>query len=291
MRLSRKRLFLIIEGKTDRNIYESLAKKLFGSKGITYSIYRVEEFNVKKGGKDGIIELFQFLKSLNSLNVNDGPSETDCVLFLDKDIDDILGNVISDNHLIYTRYYTIENELFINGDLKRSISVALDINTVTLDRIFLDKKKWLHDMASSWKEWVSICIFVRLKNINYGANFNRASIIHTELGVIDNQKYNRCISDIKNISNFADIEFEREFNKVNRSIEHKFNSDSLYHTIFNGKWFFLMIETKIKTEFDHNDGITIKSFKDKLRSNLIMSLDFEREFIDYYKNALDFIDT
>jgi len=290
MRLSRKRLFLIVEGKTDLNIYETLVENILVPKGITYHIYKVEEFKVKKGGKDGIVEMFEYLKSSNSLTINDGPSKTDCLLFLDKDIDDILGTQISNDHVIYTRYYTVENELFINGDLKKSLSVALDIRAVDVDKIFVDKKKWLYDLAVSWKEWISICIFVRLKQLNYGANFSRPSTIHAESGIIKDQEYKKCISDIKNNSKFTDMEFEREFNNVNSLVEQKFNSDTLYHSVFPGKWFFIRIETKIKTELSGND-ITVKSFQDKLRSNLIMSLSFEDEFVNYYRKALHFIDS
>jgi len=129
MQLSSVPIIVFVEGKNfDKYFYGAICKLVFTEK---YEIRLAEEIplinnqGVTKfaGGKQPLISWFEYLKRKSALIANFMDKKQVVVFFRDKDVDDLLGKLIISPHFIYTKYYNIENHIFVEGDLNKAAAV------------------------------------------------------------------------------------------------------------------------------------------------------------------------
>jgi hypothetical protein len=135
MQMSSRPLFVFVEGKrTDPHFYGEICGSVCRTSEISYRICRSRELANGHGGKQTLISFFEYLRRKCALVHAFKGKSTGVLFFLDKDVDDLLRTQRRSPHVVYTRYYDVENHIFREADLIRAAaaSASLDQQEVLL---------------------------------------------------------------------------------------------------------------------------------------------------------------
>src|SRR4051812_4442004 len=117
MQMSSTTVFVFVEGfDHDPYFYGRVCDPVLNTLELKYEIvagWRLQDY----GGKQVLLNFFQYLSTTNCLLSTFNGKRVLCLFFVDKDLDDILNEKIPSQHVVYTRYYSVENYLFVHGDL------------------------------------------------------------------------------------------------------------------------------------------------------------------------------
>lgn len=288
LQISKHNLFVFVEGQNnDPYFYDKLCKSVCASKDINYIIHEARQLPGDTGGKNKLLTFFEYLNE-NSLLVIDflGKKKT-FVFFIDKDIDDFLGRQINSRHIIYTKYYTIENHLFADGDLLEAIAAAASLSENLVFDILGDYESWRKNTASAWKDWIKISLFARKYDISCDCNFKTQSKINKPLykNSIDKKEYLKYLDLFQKRTGFSDDVFQQKFSEVSFLVDELFNKGE-FDLLFQGKWYSYFMVEEIKTLKSNVNGL-----HGKLESTLLITLDFRKPWANHFAEPLNKIVT
>jgi hypothetical protein len=102
------------------------------------------------------------------------------LFFVDKDIDDILRTKVRSEHVVYSKGYELENDLFAAGDLE---TAAASPRRLTArwhgPPLSPNTSDWRCAATEHWAAWVTMCLFGALLRSRAAATYRLASTIHT----------------------------------------------------------------------------------------------------------------
>src|SRR5947209_4396973 len=154
MQISRAKVFIFVEGKTDKYFYNKICESVLGKAGIEYEICLAQELPQLTGGKSSLLKFFKYLKRVSSLLDDFKGEKTAGFFYLDKGIDDILKACNNSEHIVYTEHYSFENYLFQHGDLVEATAAAASLDLASVRRVLdTDKTSWRRRAAENWKDW------------------------------------------------------------------------------------------------------------------------------------------
>jgi len=187
MQMSEAILFAFVEGKKiDPFFYGQICASACKQRQIKYALIKANELPPGAGGKPKLLKYYDYLLGRKKLSSNLGGKRAVAVFFLDKDIDDISKRWKKSRYIIYTRYYDVHNEIFLNGDLTQGCAAAASLDPTDLKPLFSNSSQWCVQAAARWKDWVVLCVITMLNCINHQCNYGVVSQIQsTVTGAVD----------------------------------------------------------------------------------------------------------
>jgi hypothetical protein len=284
MQMSRAKIFVFVEGQTDRYFYDEICKNVLIPVGIDYEICLSQEIPKNTPGKTGLLAFFKHLKRVSSLEDDFKGKKTISVFYLDKDIDEILGKSKESDHLIYTKYYNLENYFFIYGDLVQATAAAVALDTASVQHRLGSNNVWRRRVAENWKDWVKLCVYSKKHNINYDCNYGVHSRINNPYDPVDALTYNHRLAMLEIRTGMTPVGFRRSFNCISRKVDNLYDVNQ-FDIVFKGKWYavFLIEDVKIIAA---GRAYESQSLADKVKSCLQLTIDFSDNWAEHLKEPL-----
>jgi hypothetical protein len=271
MQISKKRMFLFVEGALDRTFYDQLLRSQHFGVTDDYEIRAAKELPGNTGGKPALMKHFRTLKQRDELaGERFGKRYTSAFIF-DKDIDDLSRKKLRSPHAIYTSTYDLEGHLITCGDLVQAISIAAGITYHQALAVTGRSDAFLTKIAGTWVDWIALCILSQLNSIAVGCTFDRPSPINPGgLGATDLVERDRFIAKLAKELNISTDEASKKFRYyveiVNRKIARK---EPLRY--FKGKWIRTILQEYMAPLLTI-PGATVNGLGDKVLTVLVAQI-------------------
>jgi len=285
MQMSANRLFVLVEGKeTDPYFYSGIVRPICDAANIPCDIVR-SDFVSGSGGKNNLIELYKYLHSVGTLTVVSGNAQKSCIFYLDKDIDDLMGKLISSPHLVYTPFYCAENGLFMYGDLALAAAAASSLDPEPLRTRIPDRDQWRRQKAEHWKRFLILCLLSHKLGLNCDCHYGgMASPLNAPADAPTNLTQAGAIeSDLQSRSGLPAAKFKLKLRAITRYVERTYRR-GLHDTLFNGKWYleFLRREISIAAGTSRHHSPANRT----LIASLSLTLNFSAQWTDHFRKPL-----
>ena len=229
---------------------------------------------------EGRRHFFRFLRSKRALHSNFKGKKTSFVFFLDKDVDEFRKIQIRSKYFFYTEYYDLQNYLFMHGDFINAAAASASVTVDSMSHTIGDKTTWLTHCIMTWKDWVTICLFVSKCNISLGGYALSSKINLKEFGPIDQQKLDTYKALAFRKSGLDKGRFDALYSEVETEVNN-FYATGYANKIFKGKWYLHWLKSHIKTE--HRIEVNHKN----LACILVSNLDWQGEWNKSYRFKLN----
>lgn len=238
MQLSRAKVFLFVEGKTDSYVYSKICESVLSSKGIPFRICLAQELPGNTGGKLSLLKFFDYLRKRKALIDDFKGTRKGSIFYLDKDVDDIRRKIKNSDHIVYTRHYSIENYFFSDGDLVHAVAVVAALSLADVrKKLGSANKDWQRSVAQNWKEWVKLCVFCSKCKISYDCNYSVHSKVNNgPYTPVDAVAYADRLAELERRSFLTPRGFKLSFGRVSRYIDQVYD-DNAFDLVFKGKWY------------------------------------------------------
>lgn len=287
MQMTSARLLAFVEGEEfDRYFYSGICQTITAN----YQIRRVQEvpnFDGKNksaaGGKKALISFFEHLKQKSKLFINDNEQKQISIFFLDKDVDDILGKIIISPHIIYTKYYCIENHIIAHGDLNKAATIIASYDMQY--QIIGNNIQWRQEVAKRWKEWVILCIFSIKYQLSCECTYktlpNRNKPLYTSLSKDIYLFYENIVKEAI-YSQMTEEDFKNALDHIREKVNELYATGK-HDFVFKGKWYAGFLEATIElVETKQSSKSSHKSYF----QTIIATLNFNDEWVDDFKNPI-----
>jgi hypothetical protein len=286
MQISTAQVFVFVEGKApDPYFYENICGAVYQPNRIGYEIRLAKELGGDGGGKKVLLGFFDFLEQRGALTNKLNGKTTQAIFFLDKDADDVLGIQRISDHIIYTKYYDVENHIFVEGDIIKGAAVAASLDIRMVTSAIGDPAQWRFAVASQWKVWIAFCIFTLTRQLNFQCNYSRLSIINDpQDGPVDTSKSATYLGLLETESGLAHQEFIDAFQSIMKLVADLF-SRSEHDRVFKGKWYSFFLTEKVKSIAGYQ-LIKLNGLQDRILTAITMGLDFSDAWAEHFKTPL-----
>lgn len=285
IKVSPANMHLIIEGRDwDPAFYSLLMDEMYGLGN--YVIHLVESVNVYEdnargkptGGKRAVIDLHDWMLEHGYLAKN---AKARTVFALDRDADDLTGQLVESDFVMYTKGYDVEAEIVLNADPIKAFMSTFSLTRQEASDLHGFLGDWVEEMARRWSNWISFCLVSKQYKISCGVSFSRPSCIqdpHT--GQADSNLVNWAKNELLNkcqplteedIDNWAAI-----FDGVLS------NTLGKYHV--KGKWLPNYLLSRFR-DFEAGRQVVATQESDVIRGSL-GALNFSGQWTAHYKKFL-----
>jgi hypothetical protein len=284
MQMSAVQLFVFVEGQeSDPYFYDRLCSNTLLSPAVTYRIIRADLI-ANSGGKQALLSFFGYLRTVNSLLDSFKGKRTGSIFYLDKDLDDVFHSKVFSDHVAYTRYYHVENYLFVEGDILEAASSAASLDRATLAPTIGNPGTWGVRKATLWKDWVTLCLFVETFRVRSRCNYSRSDsgVNVSPETPTDTTLLSQCTQELER--NYRGADFVRDFRRVQRLVNRYYHRGK-HDLIFKGKWYLRLLQSDIENAMA---GQTFSShgLPNALLASLRTTLDFNGRWADHLKAPL-----
>lgn len=289
IQMSRIQVFIFVEGRDlDPNVYSRICGSVCRNAGKSYEIVVADRITGSGGGKGILTRCFEHLRDVDSLLDRSETGYPKLVMFyLDKDADDIFRKLRTSPHVVYTRCYSIENHLFVEGNLVSSFATAGAIDVELVRNRFPDgSPPWCGKSATMWKEWIALCLIARRLSLTRPASY---SIGLSRINVPPNSptellRLEECIEEMAHESGLQKVDLVRQIKAATRLINTIFNKNR-HDLVFKGKWYvaFALCEIELASSghpFDRH------GLADRLFGALISTTNFDDPWVEHFRQPL-----
>jgi len=285
--MSKTRVFIFVEGRDlDPDVYGRLCDTIFQELTIDYEIVVADRIAGQGGGKSTLIKYFEFLESNNSLLDTSQPDYKLSFFYLDKDVDDLLGQLRQSAHVVYTQHYCIENYLFIYGDLVSGLATAGSFDISLIRRHITDQRAWMNRAAICWQEWVSLCLLATKLHLPIPASYRLSqSRLNTPVdATTDQTQLADLVSEMEQRSQLSQLSFQRKL-KATYKVVNTIYANEEFNRLFKGKWYiaFALRQLELASTgqpFNRNNAA------DRLWGSLIATMHFDDAWADHFRIPL-----
>ena len=285
MQISATQLYVFVEGKQcDPYFFAQVCIATLDS-DITYAVWTARQIPGNCGGKQGLLKFFTYLRKRRALTTSLGGQRTTSIFFLDKDTDDIRRRRKRSPHVVYTKYYDVQNYVFENGNLAKGSAAAASVDPRRLDGELGDSSRWCRHVATLWADWVALCIRLLEDGISGEANYRVLSRVQTRLcGPTDNGALNSMTCDMAHRAGIPVEELRSRF-RTSRDKVNTYLQRGRHHCIFKGKWFGAVLADDIDRIME-GDPYDSHALSGRLPSAIATTLDFTEQWVDDFKEPL-----
>lgn len=226
MQMSDFPLFVFVEGRdSDPYFYDRLCHSVCAPRRIKYQVVRANR--LRAGGKQALIAFHAYLQTVSSLIDGFKGKRTTSIFFLDKDLDDLMHRKLMSDHVVYTKFYDVENYLFVYGDLLGASCAASSQSHETLERVIGKPAEWRRDSALLWREWVVLCIFARKHDVRNCPNYKMGT---SPINVPSDEPareelLDARIAELRRALGWKDERFDRALKSVERLVGRLYGSN------------------------------------------------------------------
>ncbi|RBQ04475.1 hypothetical protein DQE82_28790 [Micromonospora sp. LHW51205] len=275
MQMSTYKVWIFVEGKTDRYFYSKLAEATATRRSRNSFIVAMADELLgspgKGGGKSVLLSFFDQLRETGGLISRLGGKETRAVFFVDKDVADITGGRRRSPHVIYTEYYNVENYAFKYGDIADALAASLDIPLQTAAALVPDPKVWRVSRAHAWKDWAFLCLVAAMLQVRHHANYSAPSAVNGgQAGSVDAQRVLAFLTALRSACPHDSRTIDEVIDKA-RSLTENYYSTWRHDRIFNGKWYVHHLERDVTSMLP---SVTAQGFGKHIVRHLVHRLDF-----------------
>ncbi|MBE7367126.1 hypothetical protein [Ramlibacter pallidus] len=241
LQVSNSKVFAFVEGGLDRPFADRLLRA--ESKGVwRYQVIGAKELPGETGGKPRLVRLYAWLRKKGMLRFNAYSKESVCMIFLDKDIDDLTRRGLRSDHVIYTESYDLEGDLFLNADLVAAVSDALGMTREQAGAFLGLPSTWIQAQVERWADWATLCVISQARQVKVGASFDRMSAINPDiLGATDEAQLGEFKRKLKSELGCSGVRFSRMYDRYRKEIL-KCGSSEQPLRLFKGKWLAPILE-------------------------------------------------
>jgi hypothetical protein len=275
LQISKNQLFIFVEGtENDQFVYGMICKNVCSfPQAINYSVRAASELPYKTGGKCAIVKFYRYARKKKNLVSELNGKKTALAFCLDKDIDDLMKSKCKSDHVIYTRFYDIQNHIYLNSNFILGVSSALSIDPSELSQhsIF---NNWCSDATKRWREWIIICI-ISIKHESPIPNYRLTSQINKPLnGRTDSKLYEAALNNLKQKKGWTQEKLEKELKKVEVLVDNYYLLNSI-DILFKGKWYSTLLELDLRDYFSSRP-LQLNGVGKRATSSLSTTLDFSQ---------------
>jgi len=243
LEMSRAQVFAFVEGGLDRPFIErlllnSLSPDFHGK----LQVIAAKELPGDTGGKPRIEALYKNLRVQKKLNFESFGKKAICIIFLDKDIDDLRRRKLKSSNVLYTPTYDLEGLIFTRGDLVRATADAAGLTTSQARTLLGSPGTWILSQAKNWTDWTTLCVLSETRNVNVGSSYQRPSAINPQmLGPVDAAALAAHKDALASAVGLARHDFDMLFDRYRSKVAASVSSrESL--AFFKGKWLLPLLE-------------------------------------------------
>jgi hypothetical protein len=282
--MSRAAVVALVEGFIDRSFYSEVLANSTDTRDKTIEVRLAHEIHASLGsGKKALLSFHHKLRSAGKLIQGNATNGKVILIFLDKDIDDIKRSLKKCPHTIYTEHYSVENYLYLHGDLPTAL-----VNGAYLDRqsvsTFPNNTLWTTQSATSWSNWIAFCLLSAKSSSMNLPNFGVKSLINTNtFGPCERARLTALLTSGSRRSgiNISDISklYRREEKRVSTMIR-----SNTFNKVFNGKWYHGFFAEEARRVAA---GRALPAdFEDRLESTLLSTLDFSGGWLAHLRTRI-----
>ena len=291
LQMSNYGIFVFVEGDNDRYFYAKICAQGLQSRPEKYAIYLSSEIPGDSGGKSSLLKCFTAAESLGHLASDFHGKRTGLLFFVDNDADTVVGTACASEHLIYTKYYDLENHLYAAGDLAEACAAACCLDSTLVTSAVGDEAKWRKGVAKQWKEWVFLCYFAKKHGISCGVTYGKPSNLHSGTDErLDGAAYATCIDTLKQRSGLTEAEFESRFCATFQEVD-TYYVNGEWDALFKGKWYGIRLQrlmtqiNQTNTSHAHVTGVNVKG--DDFVRKISMMLDYRATWANHFNHSFE----
>lgn len=269
LQLSKKQLFMFVEGSLDRPFIERILDKHLDES--LFSIRAAKELPGGSGGKERLLDLHQDLLSKNLLFSENLGKKMAVLILMDKDVDDLLGVTLGCQHVIYTPSYDIEGHLLSCGRVTHALADAAGITRAQASAIIPDFLHWSKEIAKHWADWITLCLISHSHSINCGYSFKRPSSINPDpFSPPCAAKLQEAKQTLQRALALSEEVFNAEYKQRHDQIREIIETKNPF-LVFKGKWLESLLEIHCKKH--HIADANWNSLGPRVLSNILGQLD------------------
>lgn len=269
MQISPTRVFVFVEGESDQHFYSHLATAAYEGRWS----FRLTSANILRGpkGKPGLVAFFGHLRRNKLLCHTFKTKQTVAVFCLDKDVDDLTGELIESDHVLYTEFHSLENYFYVYGDLPNALSAVAEVELAKCRDEFTSttQTEWRKRAAESWRAWVELCLMIRLCGLDGPCNYSSPSQLHDAnvYGDHSADKFDEFKDRIKAKTGLPEADFEFHLREIQQQVETIY-LQGRHDSVFKGDWYTYFARQDAATWF--GKSIDVRSLNKVLQVTLRM---------------------
>lgn len=286
MQISATSLFVFVEGQdSDPFFYDRLCESALKGSNVAYRVVRADRVG-SSGGKQTLLTLYDYLRTVSSLLDSFKGKRTGCVLYLDKDLEDVFHTKIFSDHIVYTRYYHVENYLFVAGDILEGAAAAASLDEESIAPTIGNLADWRLRKATLWKDYVVLCLFSEVFEVHSRCHYKRmdSPINLTPGATTDPTQYAVCRQELRSGYAGTDADFNRDFSRVERMVDRYYRMGR-HDLIFKGKWYVRHLQSDIEAAMI-GQNFSSHGLPNAITAALRASIDFDGEWATHLKAPL-----
>lgn len=160
VKMGATRLWLLAEGRGhDRTFYDRILDSVPGLSASDYDVRLVEQLQldgVSSGGKKFVRKVFEVFEDEGLLVQHPADGARIIAFAIDRDVDDIAGERINHDHVMYTRSMDVESEIIRHSNLPAGISSAYSLTAAQANQIAASGLQLLTELATLWQPWIEL---------------------------------------------------------------------------------------------------------------------------------------
>jgi hypothetical protein len=286
MEMSSTQMFIFVEGKeTDAFFYDRICVAVCNGAGVKHEIVRANRF-AASGGKQVLLSLFRALDGSGGLSGKSGDETWSCLFYLDKDVDDVLHQALCSPHIVYTPFYTVENALFMYGDVIRAAAAASSLELRKIEARIRESRTWRLTVAGVWKEFTALCLFGQKYGLacdcRYGRNVSPLNA--PPEAPADSREVAMRLNELQAEMGCDTAVFSRRWRATLRLVK-RLHSTGHHDVVFNGKWYFELLRREVELAAGA-ESYSNQFLNQKIRTALAATIDFDGSWSEHFRQPL-----
>ncbi|WP_162637280.1 hypothetical protein [Streptomyces griseorubiginosus] len=250
MQMSSTEFFAYVEGShTDGYVHGTNCDMALTSMKVSYEVIPANRLPGAGncGGKSRLKSFYEELRQAGALSGTFQGKTTVVVFFMDKDVDDAVGTLISSDHIIYTDFYDVENHVFHEGDVASAVASACSLPPNWCRATFGAAGLWQANAARNWIDWVKLCYTSKVSRVATEANYGRPSPINNPpYSPVDSQGLQalerKLHAKIRTNSNGSCADWVSS----RQAVENLYGTNQ-WDRVFKGKWYAHILAAEVTT--------------------------------------------
>ncbi|WP_157106533.1 hypothetical protein [Nocardia arthritidis] len=244
----------------------------------SYEVTRIEKIYTG-GGKEGVLKVFESMKSNNHLVQHTSLGRKVAVFVLDRDAEVISGGSRRHPHIFYTRGYDVEADILMHGDAGKALGTAMGLSPAESRSLARSLGAWHRDAADEWREWVALCCISLILGVKSRANYSRSTVSPEDLASMTAVRSH--IVSKSGLDSDEYLQFEANIRSKIDAIYARGKS----HALVKGKWLPAYLHRRIVDFYADDDKPDLDGFEKKIVSNFVASLDPGQPWARRYRDS------
>ncbi|MGA1813320.1 hypothetical protein VH571_13155 [Frondihabitans sp. 4ASC-45] len=283
--MSRAKLQVFVEGRDlDSYVYGRICRSALPHL-FDYRTTRADELTpAGTGGKQALLAFFSNLRRKKQLVVDFKGQKSGTLFFLDKDLDDLLRKQKRSPHVVYTRSYDIEAEVFREGDIVDAVAALCSLDPTAV-QARQQPTDWRHLALNSRRDWVDYCVAAKTHPSLNLTSYSNVSLMHSKGQLqTDPLKVATISARLAAECSTAGLSLTQVKLKAARQVSRSYASSGGYE-VFKGKWFPEVIHTLAVSHFPVEAG-RVTSFKSRLAGHMAQSMSMQAPWVQHYSTPI-----